>query len=88
MNLFLFVNLPHLLCGHNGFMQHLFSKNSTGREVAQMLFNLQYQANGGDGWIQLWEIPADRDSIHVQTYNTIRRTFSSDPVGTFKFKYR
>lgn len=81
-------NILCVLCGHNGFMQHLFSKNSTGREVAQMLFNLQYQANGGDGWIQLWEIPADRDSIHVQTYNTIRRTFSSDPVGTFKFKYR
>lgn len=81
-------NILCVLCGHNGFIQHLFSKNSTGREVAQMLFNLQYQANGGDGWIQLWEIPADRDSIHVQTYNTIRRTFSSDPEGIFKFKYR
>lgn len=77
-----------VLCGHNGFSAQLFSENSAGREVPQILFNLQYQENGGDGWVQLWEFPVQGDSVSVSVYNTIRREVHSDPATSFKFRYR
>lgn len=81
-------NIVCVLCGHNGFSAKLFSKNSAGREVPQILFNLQYQANGGDGWVQLWEFPEQGDSVTVSIYNTIRREFHSDSSTSFKFRYK
>ena len=44
-------NIVCLVCGHNGFSAHLTTTNKSGRDVEQILFNLQYQANGGDGWV-------------------------------------
>lgn len=81
-------NILCVLCGHNGFSARLFTKNSAGRPVPQILFNLQYQENGGDGWIQLWEFPFYGDSVSVSVYNTIRREFHPDPATSFKFRYR
>lgn len=72
-------NIICVLCGHNGFCKYLFSENAAGREVCQILFNLQYQANGGDGMIQLWEFPSDENVINISVYNTITREFHSDP---------
>ena len=81
-------NIICVLCGHNGFSAHLFTKNSYNREVAQILFNLQYQANGGDGWIQVWEFPKDSDYVNVSTYNTITNKYHKDSNHSFKFLYR
>ena len=81
-------NIVCVLCGHNGFSAQLFSENSAGRKVPQILFNLQYQSNGGDGWVQLWEFPAYGDSVSVSVYNTIRREVHPDPATAFKFRYR
>lgn len=81
-------NIVCVLCGHNGFVQHMFSRNAAGREVPQILFNVQYQENGGDGWIQLWEFSSDRDSVAVRTYNTVRSEILQDPNGTFGFRWR
>lgn len=81
-------NIVCVLCGHHGFSAHLFTKNSFGREVPQILFNLQYQDNGGDGWVQLWEFPKDSDFANVNTYNTITREYHPDSNHSFKFKYK
>lgn len=81
-------NIVCVLCGHNGFSRHLFSPNSSGRDVAQILFNLQYQPNGGDGWVQIWEFPKNSDYVNVDTYNTITRQYHSEPHHSFQFKYK
>lgn len=81
-------NIVCVLCGHHGFSAHLFTKNSFGREVPQILFNLQYQDHGGDGWVQLWEFPKDSDFANVNTYNTITREYHPDSNHSFKFKYK
>lgn len=81
-------NIVCVLCGHHGFSAHLFTKNSFGREVPQILFNLQYQDYGGDGWVQLWEFPKDSDFANVNTYNTITREYHPDSNHSFKFKYK
>lgn len=81
-------NIVCVLCGHNGFSTHLFSENSSGRDVAQILFNLQYQANGGDGWVQIWEFPMGKDYVNVDVYNTITRQYHPEkPRFQFKYKY-
>ena len=81
-------NIVCVLCGHNGFSAMSMCKNSAGRDVPQILFNLQYQDHGGDGWVQLWEFPLYGDSVTVSVYNTILRERHSDASKTFKFRYR
>lgn len=83
-------NIAWVLCGHNGFYAHLTTENAWGRDVLQVLFNLQYQKNGGDGMIQLWEFPQGQDSATVRIYNTIsRQWFAQDgKVVELKFKYK
>ena len=80
-------NIVSVLCGHNGFSTHLFTKNSHNRDVLQVLFNLQYQNNGGDGWIQIWEFPLNSDYANVYVYNTITREYHSNIQG-FQFNYK
>ena len=80
-------NIVSVLCGHNGFSTHLFSKNSHNRDVPQVLFNLQYQNNGGDGWVQIWEFPLNSDYAKVYVYNTITRQYCLD-IQYCQFKYK
>lgn len=80
-------NIICVLCGHNGFSTQLFSPNVSGREVSQVLFNLQYQENGGNGLIQLWEIPAASDSIYIRNYDVLHRDWYLSDSVSVSFKY-
>lgn len=79
-------NIICSLCGHNQFFSHVKLTNAKGREVSNIMFNLQYEKNGGDGMVQLWEFPLDEDKINVFTYNTIDRTIVPKVEG-FTIKY-
>lgn len=78
-------NVIAVICGHNSFMQAREDKNEAGRMVPQILFNLQYQTNGGDSMIQLWEFPDGSDSVKVRVYNTMGRYFITDSLTSFSF---
>ena len=82
-------NIVCVLCGHNGFAGKLFSVNDAGREVPQVLFNLQYQDNGGNGYVQLWEFPSRSDSVKIVAYDTINRDWvmPDSTAVTFRFNY-
>ena len=81
-------NVLCVLCGHNSFSEHLFSENSYGRLVPQLLFNIQYLKNGGDGVIQLWEFPLDSDSVNVRIYNTYSQQWYCNGRYDYKFRYK
>lgn len=81
-------NILCVLCGHNSFSDYLFSENSYGRLVPQLLFNIQYQKNGGDGLIQLWEFPLDGDSVNVRIYNTYSQQWYGNGRYDYKFRYK
>lgn len=81
-------NILCVLCGHNGFSAKLFSKNTTGRDVPQVLFNLQYQNNGGDGLVQLWEVPAQSDSVYICAYDTINNDWYMPDSTSISFRIR
>ena len=48
-------------------------KNAAGRDVHQMMFNVQYLGggNGGDGWIRLLEFMPDGRTIKASTYSVL-----------------
>lgn len=81
-------NIIGVVCGHNDFSNVLFSANCAGREVPQVLFNLQYQKNGGNGMIELWEFPKDSDRCIVRVYSTPTHDWVDDDVTPFSFTYK
>lgn len=48
-------------------------KNSAGKDVHQMMFNIQYLGggNGGDGWLRLLEFLPDGKTIKASTYSPL-----------------
>lgn len=79
-------NVLCVLCGHNGFCKYLFSPNIQGREVCQILFNLQYQDNGGDGMVQLGEFPENDNVINISVFNTFARIFHPNIATRIKIQ--
>lgn len=79
-------NIRCVLCGHNGFSRQFYTPNAAGRDVPQILFNLQYLPHGGDGYLQLWKIPISMDSVEVKVYNSLTNELYSDSIDE-KFDY-
>lgn len=75
-------NIWCVLCGHNGFSTQLYSENIIGRGVPQVLFNLQYQDNGGDGLVQLWEFNKN-GIVNVGVYDTINERWLQTEETSF-----
>lgn len=66
-------NISVVLCGHaRSFVQYREDENDMGRSVPQVLFNLQQEDNGGDGWVMLWNAIQGTDSVAISIYNTVR----------------
>ena len=77
-------NVICTLCGHNDYFNHVKLENAYGRKVSNILFNLQYQPNGGDGKIMLWEFPLNKDVMKVSIYNTVTRSIESEKMEEFE----
>ena len=80
----------NILCvvnGHNGFCKYLETENAVGRMVPQILFNLQYQENGGDSMLQLWEFPKNENRAIINVYNTLKQTYLAPESNSFTFIY-
>ncbi|MCM1029143.1 MAG: metallophosphoesterase [Pseudoflavonifractor sp.] len=81
-------NVIAVICGHNSFQQAREDVNDAGRMVPQILFNLQYQENGGDSMLQLWEFPEGSDSVYTHIYNTLGGYHHPDASTRFNFSRR
>ena len=51
-------------------------KNSTGKNVAQMMFNAQtadgqWHGNGGDCWLRIMEFMPDGKTIKIKTFSPL-----------------
>ncbi len=76
-------NIVFALCGHTGkpgdyedSIAYRVDKNSAGRNVHQMMFNVQilgggWEGNGGDGWLRILEFMPDGKTIKVKTYSPL-----------------
>lgn len=77
-------NIRLLICGHTGDGDGTFAKNvayridknDTGKNVHQMMFNVQtlgggWEGNGGDGWLRILEFMPDGKTIKIRTYSPL-----------------
>ena len=65
-------NVRCVICGHvRSFVQYRETANAEGRMVPQVQFNLQDEANGGGGWIMLWNYVKEKGTVEVSLYNTV-----------------
>lgn len=77
-------NIGLVICGHtangNGAfadnVSYRVDRNDAGREVHQMMFNIQtlgggWEGNGGDGWLRILEFLPDGRTIRVRTYSPL-----------------
>lgn len=80
-------NIWCVLCGHNGFCKMLCSENQAGRNVAQILFNLQYQDNGGNGLIQIWEFDSEESTVSIRIYDTLHNEWYDSEETSFSIQY-
>ena len=55
--------------GHDASYGYLASLGDQGNTVHQMLFNAQFEANGGDGWIRLLEFDPDGQTVSIKTFS-------------------
>jgi hypothetical protein len=83
-------NIRFVICGHTGkptgdledSVAWRADKNLSGKNVYQMMFNVQFlgggwQGNGGDGWIRILEFKPDGKTVGVRTYSPL---FGSSPM--------
>ena len=74
-------------------------KNSAGRDVHQMMFNIQclgggWEGNGGDGWLRLLEFMPDGKTIKARTFSpyfyrspsTRHLSWKTDAANCFSFE--
>ena len=81
-------NIIGVLCGHEkGFSHCLFSKNSFGREVPQIMFNLQFMPNGGNGIIQIWKFSDYSNEVNICAYDTINEKWFLPDSTSYGFTF-
>lgn len=73
-------NIKVVVCGHNGF-----TALNTSLGIPIMMFNLQFQDNGGDSMILLWEFESNGDRIRTNVYKTSSRSFINTTLSDFTF---
>lgn len=61
-------NVHVVLCGHVFGAAYRVDRVGE-RAVHQLLFDTQYEANGGNGWLRLLRVEPADDVIHVETYS-------------------
>ena len=76
-------NIVLAICGHTGnpgdfedSIAYRIDKNSVGKDIHQMMFNVQvlgggWEGNGGDGWLRILEFRPDGKTIGVRTYSPL-----------------
>ncbi len=83
-------NIRLVICGHTGrpsdsknveednelSVAYRVDKNTFGKKVHQMMFNVQtlgggWEGNGGDGWLRMLEFMPDGKTIKVRTYSPL-----------------
>ena len=64
---------------------YLASTGDAGNQVHQMLFNTQFEGNGGNGWIRLLEFLDDGTTVRARTYSPTFGFIREDTENGFTF---
>ncbi|MEO0531512.1 MAG: lamin tail domain-containing protein, partial [Planctomycetota bacterium] len=64
---------------------YLRSEGGAGQTVHQMLFNTQFETNGGNGWLRVLEFLDDGRTVRVRTYSPLHDLQKTDAENQFEF---
>ncbi|TWU26075.1 lamin tail domain-containing protein [Bythopirellula polymerisocia] len=78
-------NFEFVFSGHVGGdgLGYLTSNGVEGNLVHQILFNTQFEANGGSGWIRVLEFLDDGHTVRVRTYSPHHDLQKTDLANAF-----
>lgn len=81
-------NIVCVLCGHEqNFSCHFLSDNYYGRAVPQLMFNLQFLPNGGNGIIQIWKLSENSNAFNVFGFDTINDSYYLPDSTSYTIPY-
>ena len=74
--------------GHVGAdgLGYLQSTGQHGNTVHQMLFNTQFEAHGGNGWLRVVEFLDDGTTVRIRTYSPFLKLQRTDDANRLEFK--
>ncbi len=77
-----------VVSGHVGGdgVGYQMSQNNMGRNVHEMLFNTQFEPNGGNGWFRVFEFLDDGRTVRVRTYSPSLGLEKTDATNLFEFE--
>lgn len=79
-------NIISVLCGHVGGIYAIsFDQNDFGRQVPQIMHNIQSPEFGYDYWLMLWEFPNNEDWVNVSIVNTQTLQYYENKPVLFRF---
>ena len=70
-------NIEMVFSGHIAGEGYRMDKNQSGKQVHQMLFDMQKESggnlkgNGGDGWLRILEFFPDNETVKVRTFSPL-----------------
>ncbi|MGD9635410.1 MAG: lamin tail domain-containing protein [Pirellulales bacterium] len=81
-------NFAMTLNGHVGGdgVAYLASTGDEGNTVHQMLLNTQFETNGGNGWLRVFEFLNDGVTVRVRTYSPYHDLYRTDAANSFEFQ--
>lgn len=78
-------NVQLLTCGHVGAEQ-VRTDTYKGNAVHSMLADYQFRANGGAGYMRIWEFSPANDELTVRSYSPTEKKFETDKDSEFTLK--
>jgi len=78
-------NVQLLTCGHIS-AESKRSDQYGGRTIHSMLADYQSRANGGGGYLRIWEFSPKNDELTVRTYSPTANTFETDANSQYTLK--
>lgn len=78
-------NVQVLTCGHVGAEKQR-TDTFEGHPVHSMLADYQFRANGGAGYMRIWEFSPKNDELTVRTYSPTEKKFETDADSEFTLK--
>lgn len=76
-----------VLSGHIGGdgAGYLASRGTQDQTVHQMLFDTQFESNGGNGWLRVLEFLDDGRTVRVRTYSPLHELQKTNHANSFEF---
>ena len=80
-------NLFLMLTGHVPCQEGIRQDTFQGNTITTLLSNYQERANGGNGWLRIYQFSPSNNEIRARTYSPWLQAYESDADSEFAINY-